>query len=788
MVFDIPSPTPGITKVVYDYSCLCKAEFELSPINQIPRAGSDLKQIFSLLHPRKVIEILKYIILEVPVIFFCQDKLILSNVVKSCEEMLFPFHYPFSVIPVLPKTYFKCLEKLSCFIVGINQRFSKDFFETNKINLNDKEFIVVSLSDQEPDFSFVKRNMEKYGILLKDFNKLMIKNNRTIEKYLTKGVNFPKHYQSKLLKNLHQLVLTKNNQFNKDVKNEDIRYQFYYFFTSVLQHYKSFINNDKLSNLYTKVENDTIDLNDLFKFNEFILKAEDSIDFYNFFMNTKIWKDFLLKKLYPFTVEEKLEVLLLDENIRKKKNKNMLKTLFKENTPFLETNRFDIKNVELIKVGYEKEQEMHLATPETETGETVEKSFPLLDKEKMEKLYENDFLFSKKPIKNLYQEFYTECEIILNDKKFLEGYINIGYKININKDVKINYENYILRIWFLLVCYVFKHLDDGDKSIMFNELIKQIQNMSTSYKITIIDPFLSDLMFTTFIDYGDKQMCSLLYKELNDIPTVKEDYLIFTKLHKKFINKKEEFKLSLPKDIILKEKNFNIFNLPNNDVLEIILIAECTTPQCVRFLLKLAILNFSSMNSDKITYRCTICKKVLDAIFTVSLGKTLNQKYYYHLYNPKYLYYYVKNLGDFNINNFFEEHTEIFFNLIILFQLRGNSYEFLFPYKERKVTLDNKPYVGFNPDLLEIKKTGENKYIYKNPNAGKPKWYENIIPSENQLKQRRFSKILPSRRGSVGTFKTFEPLSSSAFFKKNVKKKEKNNFSNINYSKTMNEI
>ena len=30
-------------------------------------------------------------------------------------------------------------------------------------------------------------------------------------------------------------------------------------------------------------------------------------------MNTKIWKDFLLKKLYPFTVEEKLEVLGLNE-------------------------------------------------------------------------------------------------------------------------------------------------------------------------------------------------------------------------------------------------------------------------------------------------------------------------------------------------------------------------------------------------------------------------------------------------------------------------------------------
>ena len=784
LVFDIPSPPPGMTKVVYDYSGLYKVEFELNPINKIPKAGSDLKEIFDLLGIRKVIEILKYIILEVPVIFFCQDKLTLSNVVKSCEEMIFPFNYPYSVIPVLPKTYFKCLEKLSCFIVGINQRYDKDFFEINKINLNDKEYAIVSLSEQVPDSTFCRKNMNKYGILLKDFNKPMQKN-RMIEKYLITEVNFPKHYQTKLLKNLHQLFYGKNStqNLNREVKNEDIRYQLYYFFTSMLQHYKSFINIDnKLISLYQKVENDTIDLNELFKFQEFILKAEDSIDFYNFFISTKIWRNFLLKKIYPFTIEEKLEVLLLDEYIRKKKNKNMLKQLFKENTPFLETNKFDIKNTELIKIEYDKEQEMHL---DITTGEDLEKSFPLLDKEKMETIYDNNFLLSNVKIKNLYQEFYKECENIIKDKKFLDGYNSIGYKLNINEEVKTNYENYILKLWYLLICYVFKYLDNGDKSILFNELIKQIQSMSMPYKVCIIDPFISELMFTTFIEYGDKQMCSLLYKELNDIPNVKEDYLTFTQLHKKFINKKEEFKLSLPKEIILKEKNFNLFNIPNNEKMKIILISLC---ECgISSLLKLAILNFSSMNSDKITYKCSICKKISDAIFTVSLGEGLNQKYYYHLYTPKYLFYYIKNLGDFNINNFFEEHTEIFFNLIILFQLRENSYDFLFPYKDKKLTKDNKPYIGFNPDFLEVKKTGENKYIYKNPNANKQKWYEAIIPSENQLKQRRFSKIIPSRRGSVKTFKTFEPLSSSAFFKKNLKKKEKSNFSYLKYSKTINE-
>ena len=775
-----------MSKVLYDYSGLLKIEFKLNPINQIPKSGADLKTIFNLLSIRNVFDILKFIILEIPTIFFCQEKLILSNVVKSFEEILYPFTYPYSVIPILPKTYYKSLEKLNCFIVGINQKYSKDFFEINNINLNDKEYVVVTLTEQEPYYIYNKKNIEKYGILLKTFNKDMQKENTNI---ITKETNFPKHYQTKLMKNLNQLFYGKNGtQKNiNDVENDDIRYQFYYFFASMLQHYKPFLKTDNnlLSKYYAQVESDSIKVNEqLFKIQEFILKDEDSIFFYKYFIETRIWKNFIIKNLYPSTIDEKLEVLLLDENIRRKKNKNMIKQLFKENTPFLSTNKFDITNIELIKITYDLEEEMHIS----EMNNDLIKYFPLLDENKIESLYNKNFLHSNTKIKNLYKDFYTECQIILKDKKFLEGYSNTGYNINLNEELKSNNENYILKLWYLVICFVFKHLDNGEKWILFNELLKQIQNMVTSYKISIIDQFLSDLMFTTFIKYGDKQMCSLLYKELNDIPCVKEDYLTFTQLHKKFINKKEEFKFTLPKETILKERNYNLFNLPKGNKMTIAFVTACPNPDCqVKVDLKLAILNFSSMNndnSDKITYKCTICHEFQNAIITISFGNAYNQEYYYQIYTPKYLFYYVKNLGDYNMDNFFEEYTEIFFNLITFFHLRGFNYDFLFPYKERKMVINNQIYNGFNPDTLDVKKAGENKYIYRDPNANKTKWYENIISSENEMKQRRFSKLIPSKKGSLKTFK-FEPLSSETFFKNNIKKKDKSSFYSLKYSKTI---
>ena len=49
----------------------------------------------------------------------------------------------------------------------------------------------------------------------------------------------------------------------------------------------------------------------------------------------------------------------------------------------------------------------------------------------------------------------------------------------------------------------------------------------------------------------------------------------------------------------------------------------------------------------------------------------------------------------------------------------------------------------------------------------------NIEEDENLLRHRRFTKIMHSRKASAETFKTFEPLSSTAFFQKSIKKTER---------------
>lgn len=340
----------------------------------------------------------------------------------------------------------------------------------------------------------------------------------------------------------------------------------------------------------------------------------------------------------------------------------MIKSLFKENTPFLETNKFDFKNVENIRIAYDKGEVMYLASIQPE----IQKDFPLLNNEKMESLFKQNFLLSNSKVKNLYKDFYKECLNILKDKKFLEGYNNIGYKINLSDELISKQENFILKLWFLLICYVFKYLENGEKWILFNELLKEIQSMTIPYRIFIFDHFFIYLMFSTFIEYGDKLMCSLLYKELGDIPCVKEDYLTFTQLHKKFMSKKDEFKFTLPKKTLLKERNFNLYDLPKGNKISIDIVGICSDRSCkVSAELKNNILNFTSMQTDEIKFTCTICHKVQNAKFKVSTGNSPSDKFSYQLYTPKYLFYYIKNLGDYNMNTFIRRIQKYF--LILLF-------------------------------------------------------------------------------------------------------------------------
>jgi hypothetical protein len=239
---------------------------------------------------------------------------------------------------------------------------------------------------------------------------------------------------------------------------------------------------------------------------------------------------------------------------------------------------------------------------------------------------------------------------------------------------------------------------------------------------------------------------------------VKDDYLIFDNLNKKFMNKKGEFENRLPKDYYLKAKKYNLYNLPKENQMQIILIGICQVCN-VKMDLRKDIKNLETDKSE-IYYQCNICHQFMKAQISVAYGEPYLDEHY-QLYTPRYLYNRIKNLGYYNMNIFYEIHKELFFNLLILFELNGYSYEFLFPY------LDEKPYKGFDPDSLQIKKTEGKSFVQKNITENNPKWYD-IVEETNPSRLKRFTKLLRSRKASCESFRAFEPLSSTTFFNKSI--------------------
>ena len=147
----------------------------------------------------------------------------------------------------------------------------------------------------------------------------------------------------------------------------------------------------------------------------------------------------------------------------------------------------------------------------------------------------------------------------------------------------------------------------------------------------------------------------------------------------------------------------------------------------------------------------------------------------YQVYTPRYVYNRIKSLGYYNMNIFYELHKELFFNLVTLFELNGYTYDFLFPY------LDEKPYKGFDPDSLQIKKTEGKSFVQKNINENKTKWYD-IVEEPNPTRLKRFTKLLRSRKASCESFRAFEPLSSTTFFNKSINAIKVSNRSTRGYS------
>ena len=363
---NFPYNNPSIDFPVYD-----PQKCYMNDIYSIP-----LDTIFNYFNEEEVLKIFKYIILEIPIIFFSENIEALSQIIQGFLSLLQPFDYVLPHITVLPSRFYGIMNTESKFVFGVAENYSPDFFKNNNILL-DKTIIVVNLSKiKKVKIEEVKRLEEqKDYVIIDNYNIFNYINNESVLPNGTKidavNIDFPLKLKKKLNNKLKS-YLNEIKKKRENNSNQKIRYLFYKFFINILSGYTDYllkINNYNLNNnniIYysgdsirykinyinstnlnsvTNYNNQILFIKSVFNMDDFISKfPKDNQSFYKVFFNTKLFHNFIRE--INFSNDERVCInhkyfdiftyLKKHKEIRKQKQYKDLYAMFKN--PFRKKN------------------------------------------------------------------------------------------------------------------------------------------------------------------------------------------------------------------------------------------------------------------------------------------------------------------------------------------------------------------------------------------------------------------------------------------------------------------
>ena len=569
--------------------------FKETPPNKTIRIIMNYSILMYYFRIEEIFEVIKYIILEEPILFVCENKEILSNIIESFISLLYPLQYPHPVITILPEQNYSFISLFKHFIFGINVKYSEEYL-TKKIILDGVKFIRIIrlekrfyniINTHEIDtlgysiFSSLKADENKPLIKIDESNENGyindIKDSETINK--KKTINLPRHYFEKCVRRLEKNVndkikdlLNKNkNQINNNIEkekenifNNEIRQKMLYFFSCILLKYQEYCvkydrkiyeDKNKDGNIIEKEFGErnnkleekyylgNITLEDIFDCEEFI----DSIpsldrDFYNIFFKTKIFFNFIYKKIFPDSNQDKLEILFFDETINKKISResrmknietkflsydyevlinqiyiNSLKRTINSNlNSFLLKNKNRDKALNYFQYIYSDYDEDDNSEDEEALKDKNKQIyfyyyvFPILlndgifyneknnnNKKWVDSEYFQDCLISRR----LYDDFEEDSALIVEDKEMNKNYKLYNYSLNPTSQFHLKNEYMIKMLWLRYFSKILHCIPFSKKKIYFeiiNDFLKNNKN--------IIDERTILILFNSIYKYGDRSM------------------------------------------------------------------------------------------------------------------------------------------------------------------------------------------------------------------------------------------------------------------------------------------
>ena len=351
-----------------------------------------LGELFNYFSAEDIVRIFRYMLLEIPLLFFSTDKGALSLFVDNFLSLLNPFVYVLPHISVLPNELYGLINSEPKFIFGINENYAETFFEENNIDL-DKSIVIISLKSENKNQSKIIEKLKK----MEDSESLVINeqtkkkdNDRNTDEYIfyygtyvnLLNIEFPS-FKKKTISLLNNLVTTYKKKYNlSDRKqiieqkfNHKVQNIFFKFFIYLMQGYSNYLLNSKFFGSYIKFRNmdynlryknvDTDFIKELFNLDEFINSHKDEKLFYTAFCNTKIFMNFFQEKIYCNNDLDVVRHEQFDQFIYLKKHKDFRKK--KENKGLYENFRKNIIDKDPIDQNIDIliSNEIYFSRPET---------------------------------------------------------------------------------------------------------------------------------------------------------------------------------------------------------------------------------------------------------------------------------------------------------------------------------------------------------------------------------------------------------------------------------------
>lgn len=354
LVLETPAPPRGVHQIEFH---LLNEKYMLHQpeIKFLPLITIEIERIFNIFKTDQIIEIFKNILLEAKVIFFSTDLSLLSAIIEGFIALLYPlkFHYP--NITIIPLHNLSLIQNYPSYVIGINSSYKEKFFEEYNIEIIDSCLFLVDIDNKKYQY-YYSQNTKNNILTLKNINC----ENPSSSELSIQQIELPKYYKSKLSERVQSYLselkgyTSKTGDRNTFIKI--IREHFYYFLISIMMDYSkylitefenlnSLINSKIKNNIYT--DSKEITIYDLFKVDDFLFHhVNTDKNFYKKLVETKMFYQHILKKLFPIDNKDKMEIIFFDESIINKHNKKtFVKSVY---TPLLHETLYEVKKTYIV--------------------------------------------------------------------------------------------------------------------------------------------------------------------------------------------------------------------------------------------------------------------------------------------------------------------------------------------------------------------------------------------------------------------------------------------------------